>query len=229
LLRQGYRLARTFDYTLPDSTLLYQQLRYELQPGRTPTIERPRKRFLPRRKVSGMWVFGAGNRRVPYRWPEIMRAGPDNFVFVPEGEGKADDLAERGFLATTAISHKWGPECIAALTGQHVIILADHDDSTLPDRSKSGRNLAEAARRHLAPVAASIRVVPYMHLWEHLPEANRKTPPGPTEDISDWLKDRKGDPAKLLDICREIPAEGSITVEPYRFRDEADIDLDAAS
>jgi AAA domain len=208
LRRQGYELRRAFDYTLPDGTSLYQQLRYELRPNNPPTKSRPRKRFLPRRQINGGWVFGAGDRRVPYRWPGIMRAGPGATVFVPEGEGKADDLAERGFLATTVISHKWTPECIAALTGQHVIILADHDDPMLPDRDKSGKNLAEAARRYLAPVAASIRVVPYMHLWERLPEESRKIPPGPTEDISDWLKDRKGDPARLLEICREIPAAG---------------------
>jgi DNA polymerase I-like protein with 3'-5' exonuclease and polymerase domains len=48
--------------------------------------------------------------------------------------------------------------------------------------------------------------------------------PRPHEDIANWLdpKDRGGDPAKLLDICRKIPAE-AIIAAPYQFRDEADI------
>jgi hypothetical protein len=223
LRMQGYDLRKTFDYTLADGTRLYQQLRYELWPVLQPTADRPRKRFWPRREVNGNWVFGAGDRRVIYRWPEIMRAGPGATVLVPEGEGKADDLAERGFLATTVVSHKWTPECITALAGRHVIILADHDDPDLPDREKSGRNLAEAARQALAPVAASIRVVPYRHLWERLPEEARRDPIKPTEDISDWLKTRGGDPARLIDICREVPADRIITAEPFRFRAEADI------
>jgi hypothetical protein len=144
-------------------------------------------------------MFGAGNRRVLYNWPAIVRAGPGATVFVPEGEGKVDDLSAKGLLATTVLSHKWTPECIAALTGCHLIILADHDEY--------GERLAETARRLLAPVAASIRVVSYLHLWRYLPSEKRGREPAPHDDVSDWLA-KGGDTTKLLDICREIPAEG---------------------
>ena len=73
---QGYRLAHVFDYTLPDGTLLYQQNRYELRATLTATKKRPRKRFLPHRKVNGSDILGAGSRRVIYNWPAVMRAGP---------------------------------------------------------------------------------------------------------------------------------------------------------
>ena len=91
--------------------------------------DQQKKRFLPRRPVDPKkpteFVFGPGERRVIYRWPEIMRAGPGATVFVCEGEKNADDVARSGLLATTVISHKWTPECAAALSGYHLIILAN--------------------------------------------------------------------------------------------------------
>jgi AAA domain len=109
------------------------------------------------------------------------------------------------------LSHKWVPECVAALTGHHLMILSDHDTN--------GNSLAAAAQKTLAPVAASIRVVPATHLWKHLPGGKE---PQPGNDVVDWIK-LGGNPTKLLDICREIPADGIITAEPYQFRAEADI------
>jgi hypothetical protein len=211
LRRKGYQLAHVFDYTLADSALLYQQNRYELKGGIAPTKERPRKKFLPHRNVNGKNILGAGDRRVIYNWPAIMRAGPGSTVFAPEGENKAKALIDAGLLATTVISHKWTPECVAALTGYHLIILADHD--------KDGEKLAGDAQRKLAPVAASTRIVPAPHLWKHLSGGKE---PKPGDDVVDWIK-LGGDPKKLIDICREIPADGIITAEPYQFREEADI------
>jgi hypothetical protein len=197
LLQRGYQLTRVFDYTLADGTLLYQQNRYELKPGIPAIKQRPRKQFRPHRNVNGTEVFGAGNRYVLYNWPAIMRAGPGNFVFVPEGENKVEALTKAGLLATTVISHKWTPECVAALTGYHVIILADHD--------VQGETLAADAQHKLAPVAASTRIVPAPYLWKHLPGEKE---PKPGDDVVDWIA-RGGDPKALLEICREIPATGS--------------------
>jgi DNA polymerase bacteriophage-type len=214
LLRQGYRLAHVFDYTLADGTLLYWQNRYELKSGITPTKEKPRKRFLPHRIVNGKDVFGAGDRLVPYNWPAIMRAGPGSTVFVVEGELKAKILIDPGLLATTVLSHKWTPESVAALTGDHVMILADHD--------QDGEKLAAAAQKKLAPLAASTRIVPAAHLWKHLPG---QPEPKPHNDVWNWVVEHKGDPAKLLDICREIPAEGDITA-PFPFIDMSNWDAE---
>src|SRR5262249_18744995 len=152
LINQGYRLARGFDYTLADGTLLYQHNRYELRAGCTPTKKRKRKYEITHRTVKGKDVGGGGERRVIYNWPAIMRAAPGSTVFIPEGENKAEALIGAGMLATMALSHSWTPECVAALTGHHLIILADHDES--------GKKYAAAAQRKLAMVAASIRVVP---------------------------------------------------------------------
>ncbi len=151
LLQRGYQFVRAFDYTLSDGALLYEQRRYELRADIPALKKRPRKRFLVRRQTNGAWVFGAGPRQVPFNWPAVMRAGPGSTIFVTEGESNALALIARGLLATTVLSHKWAPECIAALTGYHAIILADHD--------KDGEKLAADAQRKLAPVAASTRIV----------------------------------------------------------------------
>jgi hypothetical protein len=200
LIRKSYRLVRTFDYKLPDGTHLYEQRRYELLPAEVPSPKRPRKRFLPRYERGGLWFLGAGARRVLYNWPAVMRAGPGATVLIPEGEGKVDDLSARGLLATTVLSHAWDAECVAALAGRHLIILADHD--------QDGEKIAAAALAKLAPVAASVRVVRYAHLWDRLPPEQRGTTPKVHADVSDWLK-QGGDPAKLIDICREVGPEGT--------------------
>jgi hypothetical protein len=200
LQRQGYVPRCAFRYTLPDGTLVYRQIRYELRDGITPTEKRPRKRFLPCHQVNGGWVLGAGKRRVLFNWPAIVRAGPGATIIVTEGEANAADLIKAGLLATTVLSHQWGLECVAALTGCHLIILEDHDED--------GRRLAEDARCKLAPVAASIRVVPYSHLWRHLSPEKRGAEPALHEDVSDWIK-KGGDPTKLIEICREIPIAGA--------------------
>jgi hypothetical protein len=208
LLRRGYQLTRAFDYTLPDGTLLYQQRRYDLQNGIPPIVgKRPRKRFLIRRQVNGAWVFGSGSRRVLYNWPAIVRAGPGSTVLIPEGEGKVDDLTARGLLAASVVSHDWTAECVAALTGCHVIVLADQDGSD--SKHQDGTRLAEEARRALAPAAASLRVVPYLHLRQHLSRDIRGEAPAPNEDIADWLK-KGGDASRLLEICREIATTGNV-------------------
>jgi hypothetical protein len=200
LLIRGYQRTAIFNYTLPDATPLYQARRYELRPG-VPAIKgREAKTFRLCREVNGSLIKGTGPRRVPYNWPAIMRTGPGAEVLLPEGEGKVDALAKAGLLAATVASHDWAPECVNALAGYHLTILADHD--------KKGDDYAAAARSKLGPVAASIRVVPYRHLWEQLAVETRGDNPEPHEDIKDWLDKRQGDPAKLLWICRQIPVEG---------------------
>src|SRR5262249_777949 len=87
------------------------------------------------------------------------------------------------------------------------------------DHDKDGDRIAADTQRKLAPIAASTRIVPATHLWKYLPGGKE---PELHDDVVDWIE-LGGDPAKLLDICREIPADGVITAEPYQFRAEADI------
>src|SRR5262249_8013565 len=193
LRRAGYRLTRVFDYVLADRTLLYQQNRYELSPGFKATKKRPRKKFRPHHRVNGIEVTGAPNRRVIYNGPAIMHAAPGSTILITEGEANAQALITAGLLATSVLSHKWTPECVAALTGHNLIILADHD--------KDGEKLANNAQKKLISVAASTRIVPTAHLWKHLPGGGE---PDVGDDVEDWIQ-RGGDLTRLLDICREIP------------------------
>jgi hypothetical protein len=203
LTREGYQLSWTFRYMLPDGTILCEHLRYDLDPkapgAPAAILNPPKKRFVTRRPLGNLWVFGASDRRVPYRWGDIVHAGPGATVFIPEGDGKCEALAKAGYLATTVLAHNWTPECVAALTG-HLIILADHDEV--------GRDYAKEAAAALSSVAASIRVVDYWHLWLHLNPNQRGPEPDIHEDIKDWLERRGGDPTKLLEICLEVPVEG---------------------
>jgi DNA polymerase I-like protein with 3'-5' exonuclease and polymerase domains len=200
LIRQGYVLRHVYAYTLADGTVLYRQNRYELRPDLTPHKKRPRKRFLPHRSVDGREVLGAGDRQVIYNWPAVMRAGPGATMVVTEGEKNADALIKAGLLATTVLSHKWASECIAALTGCHLIILEDHDEH--------GRKNAADACAKLKAVAASLRVVPYAHLWNRLDPATRGPEPKAGEDVFDWIS-KGGNPATLLEICRAIAPAGT--------------------
>jgi hypothetical protein len=87
---------------------------------------------------------------------------------------------------------------VAALTGYHLIILADHD--------KDGEKLANNAQKKLIPVAASTRIVPTAHLWKHLPGGGE---PNVGDDVEDWIA-RGGDVTRLLDVCREIPTVAAL-------------------
>jgi DNA polymerase len=205
---QGYVLAKVFPYELPDGTKLYEERRYELRTGITPTKERPRKTSRFCHTVNGADLFDTAPRRIIYNWPAIMRAGLDAIVHITEGANKSAPLNAAGLLATAVAYHKWEPECVSALAGRHLIYHEDHDDN--------GRKFSADARKHLAPVAASFRVVPAAHLFKQL-----RKEPLPHADVKDWLE-AGGDAAKLEEICRDI-GESRITVEPYRFPDERDI------
>jgi hypothetical protein len=68
------RIVAIYDYKDSDGALLYQVSRYEP------------KRFEHRQPDgTGGWLYKGSNRRVLYRWPELI-AYPDATVFVCEGE-----------------------------------------------------------------------------------------------------------------------------------------------
>jgi hypothetical protein len=131
-----------------------------------------------------------------------MAAGPGATVFVTEGANKSDSLNGAGLCATAAPYHQWGPECVAALAGRDLIYLEDHD---LPDANGkiTAKKLSADARAKLAPGASAFRIVPALHLWKNLGRAGE---PPHGWDVKDWAE-TGADPAKLLEICREIPLD----------------------
>ena len=204
LLRKGYQLARTFPFAVPGETEpRFYEDRYELRAEIVPTKERLRKTSRYWRRENGKDLNGTGPRRIIYNWPSIMAAGPGADVFVTEGANKSDPLNKTGLLGTATPYHQWSDECVQALAGHHLFYLADHN----PDGGDDpGPKYAADARQKLSPHAASFRVVPTAHLWKHLPPGARAIQQG--DDVKDWLE-LGGDPAKLLEICREIPDENA--------------------
>ena len=173
------RLVATFDYTDENAQLLYQVLRYEP------------KTFRQRRPDgNGGFIWSLGDvRRVPYRWPELLKY-PDATVFVPEGEGKADCLAALGHCATCVAAGKWIGDCIQALAGRNIIILQDKDAKR---GGEPGRTKALTAAQALHGVAKSIRIV-------LLPGLNERI-----NDVSDWLDVDLRNAERLVDICFDVP------------------------
>jgi DNA polymerase len=202
LLFKRYRLTRTFPFVLPGETEpLFWEDRYELQPGEHPTEERPRKTCRFWHRVNGQELCDTGPRRIIYHWPAIMRAGPDAWVYIVEGANKADPLIAAGLLATAAPYHQWGKECVEALAGRHLVYLEDHDHPDAKGRIQAKKFSAEA-EKHLAPVAASFRIVPALRLWQNLRRAGE---PPHGWDVKDWIE-QGGNIADLVDISRRESA-----------------------
>lgn len=203
LLSNGYRHAKTYDYTTVEGEVLFEVLRYE--------HDTEPKTFVQRRPDgNGGWLSGR-QEPVLYRAHEIA-ANLKDPVFVVEGEKDADRLAEFGYLATTVPNGSW-PEDLSILSGRIVYILADND--------APGDKKAKDAIARLSGVATSYRIdLPELPIkgdvsdWlnagnttEKLENICRKALPaaandnaenGPNFSIFDWTVDRfKGEPPKI--------------------------------
>ena len=84
------KIVAFYEYRDGDSTLLYENVRFEP------------KTFRPRRPDGkGGWVWNLdGVKRVPYRLPELLASGTED-VYVTEGEKDADRLVSLGLIATS--------------------------------------------------------------------------------------------------------------------------------
>jgi len=85
------RLVAKYSYRDQDGVLLSQVLRFE-----------PRRFSQRRPDGDGGWISNLdGVARVLYRYPELLAANPDRWVYVVEGEKDVESLAKAGLLATT--------------------------------------------------------------------------------------------------------------------------------
>jgi hypothetical protein len=157
-------IVATYDYRDAAGTLLFQACRHE--PG-----EAGKKKSFSQRRPdpdrAGAWIGNlAGVPRVLYRLPELL-AAPGRAVFVCEGEKDVDALAGLGLVATCNPlgAGKWEQGYTDALSGRHVVIIADKDDV--------GRKHAETVKAALAGTAASTVVL--------------EMPGEQVKDSSDWL------------------------------------------
>jgi len=138
------RIEATYDYHSADSDLLFQVVRY------APKAFRQRR---PDGNGGWIWKLG-GTPRVPYRLPELRAAGPDDWVFVVEGEKDADRLRSVGLVATCnpGGAGKWNKlSDDSPLHNRRVAIIADKDEA--------GRKHAEDVAQRLYGRAADLRVL----------------------------------------------------------------------
>ncbi len=115
----------TYNYEDADGRLLFQSVRKQFADGT--------KTFYQRRpRPGGGWINNLQCvQRVPYRLRDLLAAGLDEYVLVPEGEKDVDRAIELGFIATTNAggAGKFGDAEAAYLYGKDVVAIADHDEA----------------------------------------------------------------------------------------------------
>ena len=94
----------------------------------------------------GGWIWQGSERRVPYRWPELLKY-PDATIFICEGEKDADRVASLEHCATTVASGEWTADCVKALAGRDVLILEDNDDAGRKKANEAATALGAPLRR----------------------------------------------------------------------------------
>jgi len=156
------KVVKTYDYVDERGQLLFQVCR------KSP------KGFTQRQPDdNGGWIYNLkGVRRVLYRLPELLKADPNEIVWIVEGEKDADRLIGLGLVATTnpGGAGKWRPEYNEPLQGRKVVILPDHDPDGVTTAADHGSEVAAS----LKGVVAGVRTL-------NLPGLVGK------EDVSNWL------------------------------------------
>ncbi len=144
---RGSRIVATYPYRDEAGELLFEVVRFDPKSFR-------QRRPHPTRPGEWLWSLD-GCRRVPYRLPELRAAvAAGRRVHVVEGEKDAETAVAMKLEATTfpGGAGKFRPEYVEPLRGAHVVLHPDDDEP--------GRRHAEQVREALAPVVASLTVVP---------------------------------------------------------------------
>lgn len=190
-------IEATYDYVDERGALLFQ------------VVRKIGKKFIQRRREGDTWVWQTqGVRRVLYRLPELLAADKSKPVYVVEGEKDADNLAKRGYVATTNPSGagKWKFVAEAArrwLDGRRVVVIADAD--------APGRMHARDISESLKGAAKSVTIIEV---------------PAPHKDVTEfvesggvldaWLKENEPPTAAsaAASLAPEIPFDQLWTAEP---------------
>ncbi|MQF69590.1 hypothetical protein FIM12_04585 [SAR202 cluster bacterium AD-804-J14_MRT_500m] len=132
------------------------------------------KKFLQRRPDGqGGWEYKLdGVRPILYRLPELLRSGPSEPVFIPEGEKDVATCRAEGLVATCnpGGAGKWRDQYSNVLEGRIVVILPDNDDP--------GKRHARSVAESVYKTAASVQILKLPGLPD-LPAGG---------DITDWFQ-----------------------------------------
>ena len=181
------KIVKTYDYRDESGKLLYQAVRYEP------------KDFRQRRPDGkGGWIWNLdGMRRVLYRLQELLRAAPEDWIFIVEGEKDADRLNDEGLVATTCAmgAGKWDDNYSEFLNDRKLVAIPlDSDDA--------GRRHAKQVAESLSRVGAKARIV-------ELPGLAKG------EDVSDWL-DKGGTKKELVGLVETVTPFDMIDVSKFQ-------------
>ena len=168
------KITATYDYKDESGQLLYQAVRYD------------NKDFSQRRpdgKDGWKWNLD-GVRRVLYRLPELLRANPDDWVFIVEGEKDVDRLFDEGLIATTCPmgAGKWDDNFSEFLNDRKLIAI-------IPDNDEAGKKHAKQIAESLTNVGVKPKII-------ELPNLPEKA------DVTDWFNN-DGTKEKLLELTEK--------------------------
>ncbi|MBX9877679.1 MAG: hypothetical protein K2Y22_04405 [Candidatus Obscuribacterales bacterium] len=169
---------RSYDYRDENGELLFQVHRYKTDDPENP-------KTFKQQAADGSWSL-KNVRRVLYNFRAVLKAKElGQTVYVCEGEKDADNLINRGLVATTNSSGAgtWSDSYTEVLTGCDVILL--------PDNDRAGRNRVQHIANNLFGKAKSIKI-----LELDVPEKG---------DVSDWLGAGHR-LMELLELSKNAPA-----------------------
>ncbi|KKO19810.1 MAG: AAA family ATPase [Candidatus Brocadia sp.] len=179
------KVVAQFEYKDKDGKTLY--VKERIEPGRNGRS----KEFVFKYLEDGKWVLGRGCDPVLYRLPELTKT---KYVFIVEGEAKADLLTNWGLTATcldSGANSAWQEGYLEAFEGKKKVII-------LPDNDKPGREYALRIANVLHGKVGELKVV-------ELPGLQEKG------DIVDWVRMPDNDRAKLIETVKNasewIPKE----------------------
>lgn len=171
-----------YAYKDEQGVTLFEKIRIE------PGYDGKPKSFYYEREENGVTIQNnEGSRKVLYRLPELLdgvsRSQP---IFLVEGEKDADNLVEKGLIASTApVTITWHEEYTQLLKDADVVILYDYD--------KAGFKRRDLITDRLYGKVKRLRVV-------DLPDIEYSENHG--KDVSDWLA-MGNTIAKLLEIVEK--------------------------
>ncbi len=167
-------IEATYDYQDAGGNLLYQVVRF------TDKIFKQR-----RKNARGRWIDRVKDLpKVLYRLPEILKADPDSWIFIVEGEKDVDNLVKQALVATTNSGGGNAWKYLSddsALHNRKVVIVPDKDETGYQHSDKVGNSLNGKTRE-----------LRYLVL------------DGEGKDVTDWL-DAGGTREKLIELAENAP------------------------
>jgi hypothetical protein len=166
-------------------------------------------------KTFGIWRYDAEGKwqkelaadtpRVPYNYPDLVAS---NFVFICEGEEKCDllsalaprlwpDKPDVHIAATSNHDGAWDPGQKPRWQDKYSPCFAGKVAAICVDNDLKGRTWAKHIAASVHPYAKAVYLIAFPGQREHY-------------DIADWIRERSGDPEKLLADLRELVKSASL-------------------